>query len=117
MKVIVRRRSGLLQAEFCSNDRKLRTLDCRSQRFTETFAYENAINHSATAPDDRLRVLVGDFVHPIVTDAERGDVLFRLRAHHDFGFACAWSPDSRHVATGAQDGLVSEEDKRSPVFV
>lgn len=36
-----------------------------------------------------------------------------LRGHRDFGFACAWSPDMRHIATSNQDKTVIIWDART----
>lgn len=107
------RRSGLLKAAFCSNDRKLRLMDVRTLSFTDTFAYDYSINCSATSADGRLRALVGDSLETLITDAEQGKTLVTLREHVDHGFACAWSYDGRNVATGAQDGKVVVWDTRN----
>lgn len=107
------RRSGLLRAAFCSNDRKLRLMDVRSLRFDDTFSYDYSINCSATSTDGRLRALVGDSCETLITDAEQGNTLLTLREHSDHGFACAWSHDGRNVATGAQDGKVVVWDTRN----
>lgn len=109
----IARASGQLRACFCSNDRRLRLLDLKTQRFTHAFAYDHAVNCSALSPDGRLRVLVGDSRETLVTDAERGDVLVSMQEHRDHGFACAWAEDGRHVATGAQDGAVVLWDARN----
>ncbi|KAK3618510.1 hypothetical protein LTR56_024596 [Elasticomyces elasticus] len=61
----------------------------------------------------RLRALAGDSRDVYITDAERGDTLMKLRGHLDHGFACAWSPNGNHVATGAQDGLTMIWDARN----
>ncbi|EME79327.1 uncharacterized protein MYCFIDRAFT_216411 [Pseudocercospora fijiensis CIRAD86] len=106
------RKSGNLRAAFCSNDRKVRLMDVSTLRFTDEFSYDNAINCSATAPDGRLRVLVGDTSDTLITDAERGAPIITLKEHNDHGFACAWSKDGRHVATGAQDGSILVWDSR-----
>lgn len=106
------RRTGALAAAFCSNDRKLRVLDIGTDRWLHTFSYADQLNCAATAPDGRLRVVVGDTRDTLVTDAERGHVLFSMRNHTDDAFACAWADDGWHVATGAQDGRVVVYDAR-----
>ena len=107
------RHSGLLQAAFCSNDNMLRLMDVQTQRFTAAFTYGSALNCSATAPDGRLRVLVGDSRETFITDAEKGDTLVTLGSHTDHGFGCAWAPNGIHVATAAQDGKVMLWDARN----
>lgn len=107
------RRSGLLQAAFCSNDWKVRVMDARTARFTNSFTYETAINCSALSPDGRLRVLVGDTQETLITDAEKGNIIVTLNEHSDHGFACSWSHDGRYTATGAQDGKVIVWDARN----
>lgn len=107
------RRSGLPHAVFSNNDHYVRTLDCYSNRFIRVHNYGWAVNCTATSPDGRLRVIVGDTCSPWIVDAEKGDKLVRLSNHTDFGFACAWSPDGRHVATGNQDQIVQIWDSRA----
>lgn len=98
--------SGSLQAGFCSNDNRFRVMDVSSQRFTSSFDYDTSINCAVTAPDGRLRALVGDSADALITDAATGEELVSLAGHDDNIFACAWSPDQRFVATGSADGKV-----------
>lgn len=107
------RRSGLPHAVFSSNDNYVRTLDCYSNRLIRAHNYGWAVNCTATSPDGRLRAIVGDTCSPWIVDAEKGDKIVRLANHTDFGFACAWSPDGRHVATGNQDRIVQIWDSRA----
>ncbi|MCJ1464024.1 hypothetical protein MMC07_002634 [Pseudocyphellaria aurata] len=107
------RRSGLPQAVFSNNDHYVRTLDCHSDRLIRAHNYGWAVNCTATSPDGRLRVIVGDTCSPWIVDAEKGDKIVRLTNHTDFGFACAWSPNGRHVATGNQDRIVQIWDSRA----
>ena len=107
------RHSGLLRAILCSNDSKMRVMDTRTTRFIDTFSYPNAINCSAPSPDSRLRVLVGDSLETLVTDADKGSVLVTLKEHNDHGFACSWSADGRYLSTGAQDNKVLIWDARN----
>lgn len=106
------RRSGLPQAAFSSNDMTIRVLDCTTDTFVRTHHFPYQVNCSATSPDGRLRLLVGDDCDPIMADAETGEVLARLPGHTNFGFACAWAPDGITMATGAQDGFVHVWDAR-----
>ncbi|KAK5113083.1 hypothetical protein LTR62_003662 [Meristemomyces frigidus] len=107
------RRSGRSQAAFCSNDYQLRILDVETLRMTGSFMYSSSINCAAMAPDGRLRAIVGDCKDVYITDAERGDTLVTLNGHSDHGFACAWSHDGIHVATGAQDRQTLVWDARN----
>ncbi|KAK8164210.1 WD40-repeat-containing domain protein [Phyllosticta citrichinensis] len=101
-------------AAFSSNDCRLRLLDCNTATLTATHKYEVAINCAATAPDARLRVLVGDFEEGLITDADSGAILQRLpRVHSDHAFACDWADDGIHVVTGAQDSTIAIWDARN----
>lgn len=106
------RRSGLPLAAFCTNDQRLRLLDLTTQTFTLSHSYPHPLNAAATACGARMRAVVGDAPDALVTDAESGDVLATLKAHTDHIFACAWAPDDRVLATGAQDGKVVLWDAR-----
>ena len=90
-------------ATFASNDRHLRVLDCEADRFVADHAMACAINCTASSPDGRLRVVIGDSPDAWIIEADTGRPIQPLRGHRDFGFACAWSPDMRHVATSNQD--------------
>ena len=90
-------------ATFASNDRHVRVLDCESNRFIADHTLGCAINCTASSPDGRLRVVIGDSPDVWVIEADTGRPIHPLRGHRDFGFACAWSPDMRHIATSNQD--------------
>ena len=107
------RRSGLPQAAFCANDQRLRLMDLATERFTKTLPYAHSLNAATTASDGRLRAVVGDSPDSLITDAESGETLATLHSHSDHIFSCAWSPDSRLLATGAQDGKIALWDSRS----
>ncbi|KAK3675779.1 hypothetical protein LTR78_004420 [Recurvomyces mirabilis] len=106
-------RRGTPQTVFCSNDHHVRLLDVETLRIASEFVYPSAINCSATAPDKRLRAIVGDCRDAYITNAERGEVLVTLSGHTDHGFACAWSSNGVHVASGAQDGKTLVWDARN----
>lgn len=108
------------------NDNRIRALDLSTGYFlhsstkpnlrngTETgHAYAFAINCTATCPDGRLRLAIGDDRKPLILRADNGDVEVELEGHSDHGFACAWSPDARYVATAAQDRRVNIYDTRT----
>lgn len=100
------------QAVFCSNDAGLRVLDCATNTFRSSFSYPSAVNCSATSPDGRMRVVVGDFQETLITNAETGEPFETLKAHIDDAFACAWADDGIHVASAAQDSTIAVWDAR-----
>ncbi|KAF2705355.1 WD40 repeat-like protein [Pleomassaria siparia CBS 279.74] len=100
------------QAVLCSNDYRLRVLDCATNTFTHSFVYPTAVNCSATSPDGRMRVVVGDFQETLITNAETGKPFESLNSHTDDAFACAWADDGIHVATAAQDSTIVVWDAR-----
>ncbi|RAL07270.1 WD40 repeat domain-containing protein [Aspergillus homomorphus CBS 101889] len=101
--IVPSRSSGSPLGVFASNDRHLRVLDCETNTFVADFELSRAINCTATAPDGRLRAVIGDSPEAWVVEADSGRPVHPLRGHRDFGFACAWSPDMRHIATSNQD--------------
>jgi WD40 repeat protein len=56
---------------------------------------------------------VGDETDALILDAESGKTVSSLSGHVDYSFACAWSPDSRYVATGNQDKTCRVYDTRN----
>lgn len=98
---------------FSSNDRHLRILDCETNTFLSDQELSRPINCTATSPDSRLRVVIGDSPDAWVIEADTGRPVHPLRGHEDFGFACAWSPDMRHIATSNQDKKVIIWDART----
>ncbi|KAI9818971.1 MAG: hypothetical protein M1832_004139 [Thelocarpon impressellum] len=106
------RHSAHARAVFCSNDRKIRVLDCATEAFVKEHEYDWPVNCAATSPDGRLRCVVGDDTAVTIGDAETGRPLQQLHGHLDYGFACAWSDDGLHVATGNQDKQVRVYDAR-----
>ncbi|KAF1975172.1 YVTN repeat-like/Quino protein amine dehydrogenase [Bimuria novae-zelandiae CBS 107.79] len=101
------------QAVLSSNDYSLRVLDCATNTFRYKFPFKAAVNCSATGPDGRLRVVVGDFPETLITNAETSEVLQTLRAHEGDAFACAWADDGIHVASASQDGTIAVWDART----
>lgn len=100
------------QGVLCSNDHRLRILDCATNTFTHDFQYSAAVNCSATSPNGRMRVVVGDFQETLITNAETGRAFESLKTHTDDAFACAWADDGIHVATAAQDSTIVVWDAR-----
>ncbi|KAJ5424570.1 hypothetical protein N7445_010543 [Penicillium cf. griseofulvum] len=98
---------------FASNDRHLRILDTETNIFVSDQELAQPINCTATSPDSRLRVVIGDSPDAWVIEADTGRPVHPLRGHRDFGFACAWSPDMRHIATSNQDKTVIIWDART----
>jgi WD40 repeat protein len=101
------------RAVVCSNDNHIRIMDVSRGKFTSHHPFPWAVNCSATAPDSKLRVVVGDSKETLVVDAQRGRTEFVLKGHQDFGFAAAWSEDGVTLATGNQDQTVRIYDARS----
>ncbi|KAF9242744.1 hypothetical protein DTO013E5_5731 [Penicillium roqueforti] len=100
-------------AVFASNDKHLRILDTETNIFTSDQELSQPINCTATSPDGRLRVVIGDSPDAWVIESDTGRPVHPLRGHRDFGFACAWSPDMRHIATSNQDKTVIIWDART----
>lgn len=90
-------------ATIASNDKHLRVLDCESDKIIADHTFSTAANCTASSPDGRLRVVIGDSPDAWIIEADSGRPIHPLQGHRDFGFACAWSPDMRHVATSNQD--------------
>ncbi|KAL8937257.1 MAG: hypothetical protein Q9216_004517 [Gyalolechia sp. 2 TL-2023] len=104
--------SGLPRAVLSSNDCYTHILDCMTNTFLARHHHTKQVNCAATSPHNRLRVLVRDAKHPLLVEADTGKRIGKLSGHFDFGFACDWSGDGIHIATGAQDGLVNIYDVR-----
>lgn len=100
-------------AVIASNDKHLRLLDCETNTFIGDQAHSSAINCTSTSHDGRLRVAIGDSPDAWIIESDTGKPVQPLRGHRDFGFACAWSPDMRHIATSNQDKTVIIWDART----
>ena len=100
-------------AALCSNDKKIRILDCYTNTFTAEFEYQWAVNCTAISPCGRLRVIVGDDRDVMIANAETGSILQSLPGHMDYGFACDWADDGIHVATANQDRQIRVYDARN----
>lgn len=109
------RTSSSPRAAFASNDKGFRVLDIESDKFISETIFPQPVNCSAISPDRRLRVMVGDQTHVLITKAEadgQPEVLQKLDGHGDFGFACDWADDGWTIATGFQDKSVKIWDAR-----
>lgn len=116
------------QATIASNDAKIRTLDLTTGKFLHSSSsssssathtgtasghtYPFPLNCTASCPDGRLTVAIGDSATPLILSSDTGAIERSLPGHSDHGYACAWSPDARYVATAAQDRLVNIYDAR-----
>ncbi|KAL7936888.1 hypothetical protein V8C35DRAFT_210278 [Trichoderma chlorosporum] len=112
IKIYKPRRSDSPMAAIASNDQGFRLLDIQTEKYTAKFTYPFALNCSAMSPDGRLRAVVGDDLNVLITNAETGEILQQLGGHRDYGFACDWSDNGYHVATGFQDKTVKIWDAR-----
>ncbi|KAL7273295.1 hypothetical protein RUND412_003858 [Rhizina undulata] len=121
VQIVKTRSSNVPHAVFSSNDSFVRIMHCgESLKFVGEHGFDWPVNCSATSPDSRLRVVVGDHTDVLVVDAEKGTTEFTLTGHKDFGFAAAWSDDGYTIATGNQDKTVQIYDARylgSPIKV
>ncbi|OLN81004.1 putative WD repeat-containing protein C2A9.03 [Colletotrichum chlorophyti] len=106
------RNSSSPLAAFASNDQGFRIMDVATEKFVLDMQYDCPINCSALSADRRLRVMVGDSYNVLIANADTGEILQELGGHRDFGFACDWSDNGWHVATGFQDKSVKVWDAR-----
>jgi hypothetical protein len=113
IQVIRSRSSDHPMAVFSSNDKKVRLLDCYTNTMKMEHTFDWPVNCSATSPDGRMRVIVGDTTQVAIVNAEKGEILQTLEGHEDYGFACAWADDGVHIATGNQDKQVLVWDARN----
>jgi len=107
------RRSNTPRALFASNDKSLRALDCLTNKIVSQQIFKKVINCTATSPDGRLRLVVGDFASAYITDADTGRDIVRIPTHKADAFACAWSDDSIHVTWAAQNNRIYVADART----
>ncbi|KAK4101711.1 hypothetical protein N658DRAFT_506884 [Parathielavia hyrcaniae] len=113
------RSSSVPLAAFASNDNVLRVLDVNAETWLSQETHDFAPNCTATSPDGRLRVMVGDTLDVVITAAEstrsgsgEPDIMQRLSGHRDYGFACDWADDGWTIATAFQDKTVKIWDAR-----
>lgn len=95
------------------NDNVLRTLDLNTLKSSHNVTLNYAANASAFKPgSEDICVLSCDSHDSHIYDIRTGKLQMSLQGHTDFGFACAWSPDGKTVATGNQDGTCRIYDIR-----
>ena len=68
-------------AVFSSNDKKVRLLDCYTNTMKMEHGFDWSVNCSATSPDGRMRVIVGDTTRVAIVNAETGVFDLLLIAH------------------------------------
>ncbi|KAL1930311.1 hypothetical protein VTP01DRAFT_10473 [Rhizomucor pusillus] len=111
---ITNNRRGEIQAVVSSNDRKTRYINMERMTIEKTMSFPFAVNCSALSPQKELLCVVGDSTTTLVVDAITGKTVMDWDEHHDFSFACCWSPDGKMLATGNQDKTTRIYDIRFP---
>ncbi|KAK9239151.1 WD40-repeat-containing domain protein [Lipomyces kononenkoae] len=101
--IIASRTNGTPNAVFSCNDGMVRTLDLEINKMTAEHQYPWAINCTATSPNGKMRIVVGDAPESMLVDTTSGEIMSMISGHKDYSFACAWSNDGYTVATGNQD--------------
>ncbi|KAK9369555.1 WD40-repeat-containing domain protein [Lipomyces kononenkoae] len=101
--IIPGRTNGTPNAVFSCNDGMVRTLDLERNKMTAEHQYPWAINCTATSPNGKMRLVVGDAPETMLVDTTSGEIMSMISGHKDYSFACAWSSDGYTVATGNQD--------------
>ena len=106
------RRSGAPNACVSANNCSVSIISCDRNSLLAQHVLEFCPNASASSPDSRLLLVVGDGMAPHIVDADTGRITATLPPHADDGYACAWSSDGMHMATGYQDSQVNIFDTR-----
>ncbi|KAK9431072.1 WD40-repeat-containing domain protein [Lipomyces doorenjongii] len=101
--IIPSRTKGTPQAVFSCNDGMVRTLDLELNKMIAEHQYPWAINCTATSPNGKMRIVVGDAPETMLVDTTNGEIMSMISGHKDYSFACAWSNDGYTLATGNQD--------------
>ena len=107
------RHSGLATACLSRDAKILTLLDCNINKTIASHLIPWEANATATSPDARLRLIIGDDRTPIIIEAETGKLSTTLTSHGDYCFSCAWSPDGKYIATGSDDKRVYIYDTRN----
>jgi len=99
----------------CSNnDCAIRTFHLPSMRTIYKFKLDYCVNYSVLSPSGTQLLVVGDSSEAVIIDSQSGQRLSSLKGHYDYGFAAAWHPNGRLVATGHQDRTTRLWDIRYP---
>ncbi|KAJ1826876.1 hypothetical protein LPJ56_001961 [Coemansia sp. RSA 2599] len=97
------------------NSGVMHTVDAETLRVARSRSFEWAVNSCTQTADGQVQCVVGDDTVGLVIDARAPDYsppAARLEGHFDYSFSCAFSPDSRLVATGCQDTAARIFDMR-----
>ncbi|KAG0227250.1 hypothetical protein BGW42_003095 [Actinomortierella wolfii] len=105
-------RSGALHAYVTTNDFTVRNIDMTTLQVMATFPTEWYANYATQSPDKHMICVVGDHHDGKVFSVNSREVIATLVGHRQHTFACAWSPDSRLIATGSDDMSVILYDTR-----
>lgn len=95
--------TGLVRVMTANNDAHVRVFDASSFACISKFSFPWSVNNTSVCPDGRLLAVLGDNPECLIADAHSGKVVGTLKGHLDYGFASAWHPDGRILATGNQD--------------
>ncbi|XP_027094106.1 uncharacterized WD repeat-containing protein C2A9.03-like isoform X2 [Coffea arabica] len=95
--------TGLVRVMTANNDAQVRVFDASSFACISKFSFPWSVNNTSVSPDGRLLAVLGDNPESLIADAHSGKVVGTLKGHLDYGFASAWHPDGRMLATGNQD--------------
>ncbi|KAI9097646.1 hypothetical protein K1719_025417 [Acacia pycnantha] len=100
---VYRNPSGSLRVMTANNDAQVRVFDADNFASLGCFKYDWSVNNISVGPDGKLLAVLGDSTEGLITDANTGKVTGNLKGHLDYGFASAWHPNGRILATGNQD--------------
>ncbi|KAI8089835.1 WD40-repeat-containing domain protein [Halteromyces radiatus] len=110
---IIMGKNGNWKILVSDNDTKARLLDVNSYAVEKTYTFAFPVNCSAMSPDKRVLCAVGDSTETHLVDAASGKNIKVMNDHHDFSFACCYSPDGMTLATGNQDKTTRIYDVRN----
>ncbi|KAF9331185.1 hypothetical protein BG006_005956 [Podila minutissima] len=105
-------RTGASHAYVSTNDYRVRCVDLNSLETYAEYPTEWFVNYTAQSPDAHMIAIVGDGLDGQVLSVNSKEVIATLKGHQRFSFSCAWSPDSRMLATGSDDQSTCIYDTR-----